>query len=423
MKLLQRITLKLASVLFLLFVGWGTLFYYIIVDEINDEVDDTLEEYSEHIIKRALQGEPLPDDDNGTNNSYHLINVSPEYAAQRPSTVFQDEMIYLKSKKETEPARTLTTIFKDRNAEYYQLTVMIPTIEKADLKLTILYWVITLYCILLLTILIVNTLVQRYTLKPLYSMLKWIDNLSLKKGLPPLKRDYNIYEFRRLAEALWQSSLRNAEVYEQQSLFIGHASHELQTPIAVALNRLELLMNDPSLGEEQLKQLIETKHSLESLTKLNRTLLLLTKIENAQFTDRKEISVRELIESLSTSYEEAYAHLGISCERVYHNDLVLNINESLATVLISNLIKNAYLHNRPGGTIAIEVTRRRIKISNTANGEALDTERIFRRFYKESQYTTSTGLGLSLVESICKSYDIKVGYEFSEGMHHFILEP
>ena len=46
---------------------WACLFYTAIINEINDEVDDSLEDYSEMIITRKLAGEPVPERDNGTN--------------------------------------------------------------------------------------------------------------------------------------------------------------------------------------------------------------------------------------------------------------------------------------------------------------------------------------------------------------------
>lgn len=419
MKLLHRISLQLSWVLLICFAGWGTLFYYIIVDEINDETDDALEEYADFIIVRALTGEKLPENENGTNNSYHLIEVSEEYAAGNPSTLFMDEMVYLQSKKETEPARTFRTIFKNQEGRYFQLSVMIPTFEKEDLKETILYWLIFLYMLLLLTIILVNSFVQRYSLKPLHDMVSWIENLTLSKDTLPLKRDYGTYEFKILSEALWQSSRRNAEIYEQQSLFIGHTSHELQTPIAIAQNRLELLMDDAGLSEEQLTQLLKAKQSIENLSKLNKTLLLLTRIENAQFAQTSRIDINDLLASILVDFGEAYEYLQISCNIEHNSALILNMNETLATVLFSNLIKNAYTHNLPHGRIYLSVDSDRISISNTGASCALNSDYIFRRFYQGSHREGSTGLGLSLVESICKNYRMNVSYSYVNDLHRF----
>lgn len=295
MRLLHRITLHISIALLLLFAVWATLFYYITVDEINDETDDSLEEYSEYIIRRALTGEKLPENDNGTNNSYHISKVTREYALQTPSTEFLDQTVYIRSKNETEPARIYKTIFRDKEDNYYQLTVTFPTFEKKDLKETILYWLILLYVLLLVSIIILNIFVHRRSLKPLYTMLKWLDNVQLSNTPPLLEVDTGITEFRKLSEALTRNACRNAEIYEQQSLFIAHASHELQTPIAIAQNRLEMLSNDSALTEAQLSQILKTKQAVESLSKLNKTLLLLARIENQQFPESEQIDVQKFL--------------------------------------------------------------------------------------------------------------------------------
>ncbi|GAE14157.1 sensor histidine kinase KdpD [Bacteroides pyogenes] len=421
MRLLHRITLHISIALLLLFAVWATLFYYIIVDEINDETDDSLEEYSEYIIRRALTGEKLPENDNGTNNSYHISKVTREYALQTPSTEFLDQTVYIRSKNETEPARIYKTIFRDKEDNYYQLTVTFPTFEKKDLKETILYWLILLYVLLLVSIIILNVFVHRRSLKPLYTMLKWLDSVQLSNTPPLLEVDTDITEFRKLSEALTRNACRNAEIYEQQSLFIAHASHELQTPIAIAQNRLEMLSNDSALTEAQLSQILKTKQAVESLSKLNKTLLLLARIENQQFPESEQIDVQKFLAPILENFADAYRHLGIRCTVEEKEKTNIRMNEMLATILFNNLIKNAYVHNRPNGSIHVLLTARAIRFSNTAAGEPLDAGLIFRRFYRKTSSGPGTGLGLALVHAICKTYNIEIDYFFEEGYHHFEL--
>ena len=418
MNLLYRITFRISVALLILFAAWGTLFYYIIIDEINDETDDSLEDYSEYIIVRALAGEKLPEEDNGTNNSYYITEVSAEYARNTPRVRYLEEEIYLQAKKETEPSRICKTIFKNREGEFFELTVMIPTIEKDDLKETILFWIIVLYIILLLAIITINSFVLRQSLRPLYVILKWLDSLSLQKEIPPLEVNPNISEFRKLSDALRRSAQRNADVYEQQSLFIGNASHELQTPIAIAQNRLEILADEPDLSESQLSQIVKTLKTLGDLSKLNKTLLLLARIENNHFPENAEIDVNRIISALSEDFTEAYGSEIIRTIRE-ESPLKIRMNETLAAVLFSNLMKNAYIHNVSGGQMNITIKPQSLVFANTAIAGALDPEIIFRRFYQNSAKEGSVGLGLALVDSICKLYKMEISYRFENGLHFF----
>lgn len=83
MKLIYRILLRISLVLTVILAGWALFFYVAIINEVNDEVDDSLEDYSEMIIIRALAGEELPSVNSGSNNQYYLTEVSPKYAQSR----------------------------------------------------------------------------------------------------------------------------------------------------------------------------------------------------------------------------------------------------------------------------------------------------------------------------------------------------
>ena len=249
--------------------------------------------------------------------------------------------------------------------------------------------------------------------------LDWLDELSVEKDTLPLDINPDISEFCKLSDALMRSARRNAEMYEQQSLFIGHASHELQTPIAIVQNRLELLADEPNLTEAQLVELFKVRNTLDRLAKLNKTLLLLTKIENKHFPDSQEIDVNDLIGSLTADFAEAYSHMKIEQIVKDQAQLLLRMNETLASVLFSNLIKNAYIHNLQGGQVTVVINSQSICISNTASSGALNSDYIFKKFYQGTKQEGSAGLGLSLVESIVKRYGMSILYRFEEGMHHF----
>ena len=181
MKLVYRILLHMSWALsLLLLAAWAVLFYFTMIDEINDEVDDSLENYAEVLVKRNLAGRELPAAFSGSNNGYFLHDVSAEYAAARPHMVYSDEEIFIPEKDEEEPARVLRMIFRDREGSYKELTVMTPTIEKDDLQEAILWWIVYLYLFLLLTILLINILVLHRTLRPLYALLRWLDGYRVK---------------------------------------------------------------------------------------------------------------------------------------------------------------------------------------------------------------------------------------------------
>ena len=385
MKLIYRILIHLSLALPIILAAWGILFYMDIIDEVNDEVDDSLEDYSEVLITRALAGEQLPSQSDGSNNSYYLITVTADYAEKQKRIRYSDEMVHIEAKGETEPARVL-------------------------------------YFSILLLILLVNTWVYYRSMRPLYVLLKWMDQYTIGKSQSPPDLQTNITEFRKLNEAAIQTHRRNQAIYEQQKQFIGNASHELQTPLAICQNRLEMMAESESLTEDQLTEIAKIQQTLTYIIRLNKSLLFLSKIENGQFQESQEICLNDLISSQLEDYQEIYYYKNIQVEVHQSATLTVNMNETLATALITNLLKNAFIHNKSQGKIDIEIQSDHLTICNTGHPEALDASRIFHRFY-QGKHTGegSSGLGLSIAESICKLYQLHIRYYYT-GKHCFQID-
>ena len=420
MKLFHLVLRRISLALIVVLTVWAGFFYMAVVEEVNDEVDDTLEDYSEGLIIRALSGEDMPTASNGSNNQYYLYEVSESYAASHPQITYRDEMVFITEKSETEPARVLITIFRTEDVRYMELVVYTPTIEKLDLLRAILGWIIFLYVLLLLVILSINIWVFRKNMKPLYVLLKWLDSSQLGKKNEPLENTTKITEFRKLNAATMAFAERGEKLFEQQKTFIGNASHEMQTPLAICRNRLEMLMEDETLTEHQLNELIKTHQTLENLTRMNRSLLLLCKIENGQFADTRSVCLNDILTHYLDDYKEVYAYRNITVTVTTDSSFCVDMNDSLVSVLVTNLLKNSFVHNIDGGFIYIKITANTFEISNTGE-KPLDRERIFERFYQGQKKEGSTGLGLALVDSICKANHLTIDYTYVENRHIFTI--
>lgn len=419
MKLIYYILIRISLALTVILTGWAVFFYITVMDEVNDEVDDALEDYSETIIIRALAGEELPSKNTASNNQYFLKEVTEEYADSREDILYKDSMVYIPEKGETEPARILTTLFKDDGDRFFELTVATPSIEKDDLKEAITGWIIFLYVIMLLIIIVISVWVVYRNMRPLYVLLHWLDKYKIGAKNEPLQNPTHVSEFKKLNEAAIRYAERNERLFEQQKQFIGNASHEMQTPLSICLNRLEMLMEDEALSEIQLTELMKTHQTLEHITKLNKTLLLLSKIENGQFSDSSQVEVNHLVKQYLTDYKEVYAYRHIEVQVEEEGTFSVTMNEMLAVVLFTNLLKNAFVHNIEGGHIRIVITEHSIIFCNRGVETALDSRHIFERFYQGEKKKGSTGLGLALADSICKMQGMYLHYYYREGKHCF----
>lgn len=404
----------------LIFLVWALVFYVLIMHEINDETNDTLENYKELIIRRALTD---PDFDYNYSNEmtrYRIREVEPSIAVLSKD-IFYDSTTYIEIEMEDEPVRVLKTYFMDAEGRCYELEIEMSTLEKEDMAETIFWSIIALYFTLLCCILLVIHYVFRKSFTPLYGLLNW-----LKKTHPGRKEegyvmDTKVDEFVTLNRALIESTNRNREIYNQQKQFVENAAHELQTPLAIATNKLELLSENPDCTEEQLQEISDIYNVLRGVIKMNKSLLLLSRIENRQFPETVEVDLNQLLHNLMDLFSAVYEAKNLHIQIEETEILLFRMNESLARILISNLLKNAFVHNYTGGHIHIRLSHNLFTISNTSKNAELDKSKLYSRFNKEGTASDSTGLGLAIVKSISSLYTIEIAYDFTDEMHTFHL--
>ena len=154
----------------------------------------------------------------------------------------------------------------------------------------------------------------------------------------------------------------------------------MQTPLAIVRGKVELLAESDNLSEQQMKELDEIYSTLGRAVKLNKSLLLLSRIENGQYTELEDVSVDEILDNLLPDLMDIYEHKQVRLVREKgEQPLVIRCNHSLAQILVSNLVKNALLHNEDGGELRILTTPVSLMIKNTG-GAPLDGEKLFRRY-------------------------------------------
>lgn len=421
MKLIYRIAITLSAALTILMTAWAVLFYFATVDEINDETDDSLMEYSDDIIFRKLSGHELPSADNGTNNTYYIKEVTPEYADSEQWIRFSDEEMYITSKSEYESARVAKRIFVDSGMNYYELVVAVPTFEKEDLQRSILWWVVALYAILILSVTGLTLWVIEYNMRPFRALLDWLDGYNPGKARPPLPSSSGIVEFQKLSDAVGKAADRFENQFQEQKDFIGNASHELQTPLAACSNRIEYLLDSDELSESQATEIMKVQRSLQQLIRLNKTLLMLSRIEHGQFPESSVMDFSELVRSSLSMFGEIYAEKGLKATFNCNAPFVFSMNEQLSSILVNNLLKNAFVHSAGGADVVVDMEASGFSVSNPGDSP-LDETRVFTRFYQgQHKKEGSTGLGLAITDSICRSYGLSIRYSYRSGCHVFAV--
>lgn len=419
MKLLYYTYRQLSLMLFGLMAIWGVLFYYTLVDEVMDETDDTLENYSNIIINSVLYDPSLLNTKGNLMSPYSFRPIS-EQEGKRYKTVFYDSTVYIEIEDEDEPVRVMRTAFMMSDGQYYELTLMISVLEREDMIETIFWYLSALFLLFLVATSIGIRLILRRVFSPLHQLLDWLQHLEPGKEVPALNNPTHIREFRLLNEAAVDMGNRTFKAYHEQKQFIENAAHELQTPLAIVRGKVELLAESEGLTESQMKELDAIYSTLSRAVKLNKSLLLLSRIENGQYLGAENVVVDELIDTLLPELLDIYEFKQLHVvRRQGEAPFVMRCNPSLAQILVSNLLKNALLHSPDKGEIHVVTTPHTFEIWNTGV-EQLDSDRLFQRFYhKMGGSKDSNGLGLAIARSIAQSASLQLTYTWKEGMHGF----
>ncbi len=413
MKLINYTLLYTSIALFFIVGVWATIFYVNMLDEIYDSIDDGLANSKLLIIQKAQNDTSLVYKNQFGESNYSIRPVS-EKIALATYDQYKDTLIYMDNEEDHEPVRLLTTTFSVTGNKFYELKIISSMVEEDDLMEDLFYSVLWLYVILIASVLVVNNVVLRKVWKPFYQLIEHLKSYRLDKGNSPSTVQTSVKEFKLLNETITALLDRNLETYNSQKQFIENASHELQTPLAISINKLELLAEKSGVSEEQVKTIGNVIESLERLTRLNKSLLLISKIENKQFAAEEEVSLNDITKKIMNDFMDLAEFKEVDLVYSEEGNLVKRMNKDLAEILISNLLKNAIVHNVKGGVVEIAVNKNSFSISNTGSRKALNQDKLFSRFYKESEEKGTTGLGLSIIKAILDLYRGSVAYTFSD---------
>lgn len=421
MKLSSTINKKISILLFFLIGIWGTFFYLRMAHEIMDETDDMLESHREIIVKQALEDPEILKTERTLFDRYFIRPIDQEQASEYEERWYNMSE-YLPLTDETIPVRVFKSMFRANNGEFYELEIRMSTLERDDMMESILYFLIVLYVVLMVTIIIGSNLVLKTSLRPLTNIIDWLSSIKAGEAVPPLNVTSKISDIKTLAETAMSVALRSAKAYEMQRRFTENASHELQTPLSIALNKLELLVSEENLTEQQLQEIDEIYRTLNRAVKMNKSLLLIARIENRQYLEKKAMDISRLVEETIYDLSDVFEERNIVVSSSIEKGVSVLMNDSLSRIMVNNLLKNAFTHNKQGGSIEVFLNEKSLTVKNSGD-KALDTEKIFDRFYKTSdaKRQDSSGLGLAILKLISEICGFGLTYSFNEG-HIFTIK-
>jgi signal transduction histidine kinase len=419
MRLLTKTTLYFLLAMIPLLVAGGYFLYRQYSKQINEQADKELV-YEEVQWIQYLEA--------ATANNSNFLLRSPDlliYPTQEEPTPYPTitNASGIKARSNVEiPYRQLAHIV-NINGIPYQIVIRKSQEQKLALVSNITYIMLLVFAGLFIATLLFNWVISNRLWRPFHASLQKVRKLELQKIKTIRFKETNTKEFNELNSALNTMVQKIQHDYLNMKEFTENAAHEMQTPLAVAQSKLELLLQDSTLNDAQVGAIAQATEALSRLSKLNQSLLLLAKIENNQFEANETINLTAITQKYLRLFEEIINDKKLQIETHVEEDFTARLHSFLADSLVSNLLGNAIKYNKEGGRIIIRMNRNTYCISNTSPLPALASQHLFQRFQTTNKGTEpSTGLGLAIVKRIVDTSRLKISYQHEENMHRFCVQ-
>jgi signal transduction histidine kinase len=302
----------------------------------------------------------------------------------------------------------------------YQITIRQSQEQKAALVTDVTRIMLLVFIGLFAATLIFNWVISKRLWRPFRHSLNKIRSVELQKMEAIHFDETKTKEFNELNSSLNYMTGKIYKDYVNMKEFTENAAHEMQTPVAVVLSKLELLLQDTNLKEEQVQSVLQSTTALRQLSKLNKNLLLLAKIENNQFETTEESNLAEVSEKYLQFFDEFIKGKRLTIQTNFNAPFITKLHPILADSLVTNLLGNAIKYNYTGGRIIITVSKNNYHISNTSILEPIPAEKLFMRLNtSNNNEETSNGLGLAFVKKIADVNHLHIAYHAENGTHHF----
>ena len=396
----------------------GFFVYEIIYWQIRESTDESILKEKKLVIKSfdaAKSSEKF---------SYHYGDgnvIIEELKSNAQKDFFSDIELFDSLDNEVIPYRQLISSF-EKQGKTFHITITRSVIESDELATSIAKALFILFGFMMLGFLSVNRILSRRLWRPFDESLANLNTLSFADMRPHAFKETSIKEFSELNSALNRMTEKMLSDYNNQKQFTENASHEMQTPLAIIKTKIDMLIQSKNASADDMQLIGEIEGSVNKLSQLNRSLLLLSKIENRQFDQSAAIDFSTLIDKIISNFEESLKLKNLLLKKEYSAHPLKHLNPILAEILFSNLIQNAIRHNVNSGKIEINLDEKHFSICNSGDSLVGNESKLFDRFTKFNSPVESLGLGLAIVKQVCNYYGFGINYNYKDNLHCFRID-
>jgi signal transduction histidine kinase len=223
-------------------------------------------------------------------------------------------------------------------------------------------------------------------------------------------------EVRELTDALLRYSQRLAHFLERERQFTRDASHELRSPLTVIRMATSLLLEDPDTNDARRRTAQRIQRACHDMEELTNAFLLLAR-ETETGLPVEAVCLNDLIADEVERAKPMAGDKPVTAEVRGTHRLYLDAPEKVLSILIGNLLRNAFLYTDEG-QVAVEIGERQVRIRDTGVGiPATKIEEMFRPFVRgEGVHRGGHGVGLTIVRRLSDRFGWPIRVESTPGV-------
>jgi signal transduction histidine kinase len=261
---------------------------------------------------------------------------------------------------------------------------------------------IVITCLLMAVVIsFLNVYFFRKIWMPFHGILSNLTRFNLDGSSEYVSAPSSVKEFQMLDATLREITSRLQSEYDELKDFTSYLTHELQTPLAVVNGKIDLLIQDQSLSEDQLRSLVAIRNTIQGISEFEKTLIFLKRIELGQFNQMGHIDFSATLTSKLEQTEELIKLKKISLKAEIVPNVMLDIHPQLIDTLLNNIISNSIRHNIKNGFIEVKLTPRELKVTNS-------TREVGELSHEGADFISIRGLGVgaSIIKAICNRHQL-----------------
>jgi signal transduction histidine kinase len=414
MKLLNKNSLTIISVALFVSLIAGVVFYHWMKQAWTKDIDKRLKQQSEIVIKALADG---MNQEELSKVLWGNVELNKEPVAKPKSKAVYDSVIVNRTSKTVYTCRVYKSYFL-LSGVLWECVLYSDAVDSNSLIESLLFLFLGLFVFFSIMILLVNLFMQRKIDSFVLQIENMLSRFNVGKGIVTgLGAKCEIEELRRINDKYYRVMEKAGKAYSLQKEFAEDVAHELISPVALCINKFEVLLQDDDLKEKQIRGLYSMYRSIKRMSGIVQSLNQLTILGGNVYEGCIRINLKQKMISYFEKFADSFQEKDIELEYIMEDSLIV-MNEGMCDVMIGNLLQNAVRYTDVHGKVIVTLNNDFLVVRNTSVGSRLRSKMDFQR-YQRSMHKESLGIGLSLVRKICDQYEFELSYRRISNLNVF----